>query len=388
MSPPRVTHVAVIHDPLDTRIFRRECRTLAGAGWDVHLVVPGPPGQEIDGVRFHSVAADRVRPPLRRQWARQWRAARWAGRLRPSVFHLHEPHLIPLGLVLRLAGARVIYDVHEDYRGHALSKHFRQPVRGRLKALVWKVLEGLARRAFDRVVCASPLLAERFPAGPTEVIGNFPRPDEIPLAEAVPYRERPTPLLYVGVMREIRALAETLQALELVPDDLDCRLRMIGSFRPPELIETARRGRIELVPWRPFSEVGHELLAARVGLVLLYPLPNHQDPARSRKLFEYMAAGVPVIASDLPRWRELVHGLRCGLVVDPRDPEAIAGAIERLLRDPEEAEAMGRRGRAAVESTFNWDAEARRLLDLYRGLPGSPFRPRPAARAPERISVP
>jgi glycosyltransferase involved in cell wall biosynthesis len=385
----RITHIALVHQPLDIRIFRKQCRALAAAGWEVHLVVPGPPAERIDGVRLHAVSDDSERPAARDQWARQWRAARWAWRLRPSTYHLHEPHLIPLGLALKLAGARIVYDVHEHNPDHARSKLMRHPVRRRLKALLWTVLEGVARRAFDRFVCASPSLGERFPSARTEVVGNFPLVDAF--GELVPYRERPACVLYVGVMREIRAFWEMVRAVDLVSGDLDWQLRMIGPMRWHELGGRPRpipgRRNIEVLPRTPHPEVVREMLSARVGLALLYPLPNHDDAIRSNKLFEYMAAGVPVIASDLPSWRGIVCGVGCGLVVDPHDPAAIAGAIERLLRDPEEAEAMGRRGRAAVESTFNWDGEAARLLALYDGLGDRNGWPQ-AARAPvtERAS--
>ena len=81
-----------------------------------------------------------------------------------------------------------------------------------------------------------------------------------------------------------------------------------------------------------------------------------------------MAAGLPVVASTIPRWQEVVEGVGCGLAVDPRDPVAIAVALERLLVDSDESAAMGRRGRQAFLSTFNWDAEAARLLSLYERL--------------------
>jgi glycosyltransferase involved in cell wall biosynthesis len=343
-------------------------------------VIGGPPAEEIDGVRLHSVADDAHRPPFRRQGSRFLRASRWAWRLRPSVYHLHDPHLIPLGLLLKLTGARVVYDVHEDFPAQARSKLVAHPLRGRLKALLWRGMEWLARRALDGFVCASPALAEKFPPATTTVVRNFPARREFALAEAdrapSPYPKRRNTLIYIGCIREIRGFWEMARALELLPDHLDCRLRMIGAFRPPALARDARKleawSRMEFTPWQPHPVVVRELLSAKVGLILLHPLPNHDDAIRSNKLFEYMAAGIPVIAPDFPAWRKIVLSAGCGLVVDPRDEEAIAAGIEHLLRHPEEAEAMGRRGRAAVEAEFNWDGEASRLLSLYRGLAGAP----------------
>jgi glycosyltransferase involved in cell wall biosynthesis len=377
----RVTHVSIIHRPLDSRIFEKECRTMARAGYDVHLIVSAPPADQIDGVRLHSIAADPARPPARRQLSRFLRAARAAFQLRPSTFHLHDVHLIPLGLLLKLCGSRVVYDVHEDYPEHARSKLFDHPLRGRIKASLWKLLEWLAGRTFDGFVCASSTIAERFPAARTVVLHNFPRLDGFALAATDPslrpYRERGHMLIYTGCIREIRCFSEIARALELLPADLDCRLRMIGYFTPPELIETARSldawRRMEFVPWHPHPEMVRELYTARVGIVLLHRLPNHHDPIRSNKLFEYMAAGLPVIASDLPKWREIVCGTGCGLVVDPDEPEALAAAIEKLLRDPERAEEMGKRGRAAVIERFNWDREAPRLFALYDALQNGEF---------------
>jgi glycosyltransferase involved in cell wall biosynthesis len=86
-----------------------------------------------------------------------------------------------------------------------------------------------------------------------------------------------------------------------------------------------------------------------------------------------MAAGLPVLASDFPLWRALIEEARCGLTVDPLDPRTIAAAIVTLLDDPEAAEAMGARGRRAVEATYNWSTERTKLLELYASLgPAAP----------------
>lgn len=369
----RITHISIIHLPFDPRIFRKQCRALAAAGHDVHLVVGGAPKEEVDGIRFHTIAKDPRRPPARRQCSRFLRAAVWAFMLRPSTFHLHDPHLIPLGLLLKLGGSRVVYDVHEDYPAHARTKLAGHPVRAWLKAGMWKALERLAARTLDHFVCASPAVAARFPRSRTTVVGNFPLHARFERASANgvfrPYAERPNTVVFHGVMAEARGTWDLLRAIELVPADLDCRLRLIGYAKQPELERRAAlAAKIDLIPWQPFSEVLRELFAARAGVALLHPHPNHMDAIRSNKLFEYMAAGIPVIAADMPAWRDIVVGTGCGLVADPRDPAAIAAAIEHLLTHPEEAEAMGERGRAAVHERFNWDGDAARLLSLYRDL--------------------
>jgi len=106
---------------------------------------------------------------------------------------------------------------------------------------------------------------------------------------------------------------------------------------------------------------------ARAGLVLFQPLPNNVA-GRPNKLFEYMSAGIPVIASDYPGWRAIVDGARCGLLVDPQSPGAIADAMQWILDHPDEAEAMGRRGYEAIRDRYSWDREAEKLMALYSKL--------------------
>lgn len=109
------------------------------------------------------------------------------------------------------------------------------------------------------------------------------------------------------------------------------------------------------------------LTQARAGLVLFHPLPNHID-AQQNKMFEYMSAGLPVIASDFPLWRRIIDGNGCGLLVDTLNPKAIAETMRWIMTHPAEAEAMGRHGRQALENSYNWDVEATKLTSLYNKL--------------------
>ena len=113
--------------------------------------------------------------------------------------------------------------------------------------------------------------------------------------------------------------------------------------------------------------IGRLLAASRAGLVTLHPTVNHLD-ALPVKMFEYMAAGIPVIASDFPLWRGIVDGAGCGLCVDPRDPAAIAAAIDYLAGHPEIARRMGENGRAAVHARYNWRTESTKLIAFYAQL--------------------
>jgi hypothetical protein len=113
--------------------------------------------------------------------------------------------------------------------------------------------------------------------------------------------------------------------------------------------------------------VANLLSRVRLGLLMLQPEPNFRN-AMPIKLFEYMAAGIPVIASDFPLWRQIIGEAGCGLLVDPQDPQAIAHAMEYLLSHDAEAEAMGRRGRQAACELYNWNSEERILLKFYSAL--------------------
>jgi glycosyltransferase involved in cell wall biosynthesis len=106
------------------------------------------------------------------------------------------------------------------------------------------------------------------------------------------------------------------------------------------------------------------LRRAMAGLVTLHPVVNYLD-ALPVKMFEYMAAGLPVIASRFPLWQDIVEGNQCGVCVDPGNPAAIAAAIDHFCRHPHIARRMGENGRRAIHTRYNWGSEADKLAAFY-----------------------
>jgi glycosyltransferase involved in cell wall biosynthesis len=171
-----------------------------------------------------------------------------------------------------------------------------------------------------------------------------------------------------------------VEAMGLLPECLDAELTVVGGIPAdlrPELEAKPGWARVDYRGPLPFDEMLQAMLEARVA-VLPFLATAHHLTSYPNKLFEYMAAGLPVVATDMPHWRELVGDVGCVRWVDPERPETMAQAIGDLLNDPEEAEEMGRRGREAVEDRrLSWEAESRKLIELYRDLLARPPRPVP-----------
>lgn len=149
------------------------------------------------------------------------------------------------------------------------------------------------------------------------------------------------------------------------------RLQLAGKFNEPavEAAAHADKGwqRVDALGFVGRDDVREILSRCVGGLVTFLPSPSHID-AQPNKMFEYMSAGVPVIGSNFPLWKEIIEGNQCGLCVDPLDPKAIAEAIDYLVLHPAEAEQMGRNGQKAVQEKYNWFIEEQKLLYFYRSL--------------------
>lgn len=301
------------------------------------------------------------------------RALRYVMRIRPRVVHFHDPELIPVGLCSKLLGVKVIYDVHEWVPNQIMQKHWMSWWLRRPVAFAVKGVEYMAGRYLDRIVAATPTIGLHFPEEKTILVQNFPMREEIDQQGAREYKNRPPEFAYVGGITRIRAGIEMVEALEAINMRKNARLHMAGSFRPAdfekEIISTKGWEFVEFHGWVGRQEMSDILGRVLAGLVLFYPTPNNMD-SQPNKLFEYMAAGIPVIASDFPLWRGLIEELECGILVDPQSVEDIAAAMEWILDNPEEAQRMGDNGLKAVQGKYNWCTESEKLIKMYENLIG------------------
>jgi glycosyltransferase involved in cell wall biosynthesis len=364
----KVCHLTSVHPRNDIRIFAKQCRSLAGYGYRTSLVVAdGLPDETREGVRIYGCAKERDR--LHRVLNTPRNVLLKAQQLDADIYQLHDPELMPVGLKLKRLGKKVIFDSHEDVCRQMLTKPYLNRNLLRLMSVSFSFYQRYACSRFDGLFAATPFIRDTLLAtNPNTLdINNFPLPGE--LDAAVPWSDKRDEVCYIGGIAALRGIREVIAACGML--ESGTRLNLAGRFSEAAVEAEVR----EMKGWQRVNQLGfvdrkavRETLGRSVaGLVTFHPVPNHVD-AQPNKMFEYMSAGIPVIASHFPLWKEIVEGNGCGLCVDPLDPAAIAGAIDFLIKNPDMARWMGENGRKAVTERYNWLSEEQKLFRFYEGL--------------------
>ena len=369
----KIVHFSTVHLRDDSRIRSKMMASLQERyPGQVSLLVQDGLSDEMDEAGYRVVDTGPRLRRLKRMSLGGWRMFRAVLRLKPRIAHFHDPELIPWGVLLSFFGIKIIYDVHEDYP-EAVSENYRLPtVVRRILPPVVRFVEWATTPFFSAIVTVTPQIQNRFPKGKTVLVRNWPLVREFHEPAGTPMQERPLEFAYIGTITRNRNIMGMISAIDVVHGS-GARLRLAGDFPIEADREAALRHpgwrHVDFEGWVSRDGVADILANARAGLVALKPV-EHEMLTLPIKLFEYMAAGVPVIASNFPLWREIVDSAGCGLLVDPEKPEEIAAAMRWILENPDDAEAMGRRGRAAVLEQFNWEQEAETLIETYETILG------------------
>lgn len=290
--------------------------------------------------------------------------------LRPALLHCNDWNTMWVGIAAKVGlGTRVVYDSHELWADR----------NGRPELRPWLVAaEALFVRVADEVVTTSPgyaeELARRYRIAPPTLVRNLPAG---PRAGGGRPAAPPT-LVYAGGLLRGRGLEQAITALALAPGLHFALIGPVaGSYRAELLAAAARAGVADRVclrgPVTP-AQVVAELEGASMGLCLIQPVCRSYELTLPNKLYEYAAAGLPVLASDMPVIAATVRAWDAGEVVPPGDTAAIAAGMTRLL-DPDRA-ASCRAGARAMAQASRWETERELLRSVYTRVLAIPERPR------------
>ncbi len=334
-------------------------------GRNVSLIIPAEQNFEANGI---SVVA--VRLP-RAGWEQlvlcPWLIFRKALTFPSnSIFHLHDSELLVAGLALRLLGRRIIYDAHEDTPLQISYQHWIPWYLKPLYQLIYRVLEKLAGWCFNHIIVAEPVIAKYFPANKTTLLRNFPIAANFSQFPA--YAGRDHTLVYIGLLSKPRGVLEMLEGHRIANKKTPVRFVLGGKFAPASLkAECLDKYQVDFRDWLSYNEMIKVLNLSTIGIIVPHPIERYRTNYPV-KLFEYMAAGLPVIASAEGESSLFVKEANAGLLVDPTNVEDIANAISRLTLDAVGAEAMGARGRKLIQEKYNWEKESEKLISLYESL--------------------
>lgn len=359
----KVCHITTIHTANDNRILYKECISLKNSGYEVYLICSGTPNTEINGITI--LGLKKYRNRIKNFFLISFIAVvKRAIKLKAKVYHFHDPELIFSGLILRLFGKIVIYDIHENNPSSILSKPY---IKSRFIkkgiSISFDILEKISAPLFTKIITARPDISERFRSLNPVTLRNFPIINKVNSIQNTTIEKSKDVVIYVGGITKIRGISQLIESFEKL-DDVE--LWLLGPWASEDFENECK----QLKGWRNTRYLGvvqpYEIFSylncADIGIVTFLPYPNHIRTIAT-KPFEYMMAGLPMIMSDFPYWKEFFNGL--SEFVNPEDSNEIASVITDLLNDKERMKSMSELAYKKIREEYNWQAESKKLVNLY-----------------------
>lgn len=369
MNKIKICHLSTVHSKKDIRIFYKECRTLAAAGHDVTYISQGVHDENIDGVRRMGIGIPVIKNKFKRMTKGCRKLIKTALAENADVYHIHDSELLRFIGPLKSSGKKIVYDSHEHLPMQIMEKEWLPPALRSLISKLADIYEILKIRYVDLIIVVADKTFERFRERKTNVvkIGNFPLIDEFADIK-IDYNIKKSlnKICYTGAVwieRGLDTMCEAASGLN------NCVFEIAGRIdhEDPEGFIEAAGDNIVYSGYLSREGVVGLYEESIAGVCLFKPFPNNMiDPPT--KIFEYMAAGIPVIASKFKSITDIVEKYECGICVNPLNIDEIRNAMRYILDNPDKAEEMGRRGKSAILDKYNWEIHSKILLDAYDKL--------------------
>ncbi len=384
----KIVHVGQYHRVDDSRIFRKECISLAENGYQVVYITSDFQGKvkdhEKSGVKVKiypygpvSISGLKGFKTLRRFAAnirRLWMAYQYVKAEQPDIVHIHEYELLYLIALFKIGkrNTRIIYDVHEDTPRHYGRYYCRRygETAGKIAEKKYEITERFFCRLSDAVIVVTPhiyRLLKKYNRYTIQVC-NFPvvKTDSDEAVKEISGKDKV--VSFGGGLSKENGISMLMDLADL----LHGQLMLAGSFAgidyhsefQEKYKDEIKAGKIVYRGYLTQEEMEQFYRDSYLGVAIYKNTPNCYN-AYPIKMFEYMAAGIPVVISDFPGIRKIIKETGAGILVNPEAGEEIVKAVNRLLDNPDLAAEMGRNGRKAALSKYNWSKEEKKLLDLY-----------------------
>lgn len=359
------------HPVFDIRIFHKQAKTLASAGYEVSLIVQHTKRETIDSIDIIPLSTPQNR--FQRMFGLTFSVFRLAIKEKAEIYHFHDPELLPIGVLLKLfTRKKVIYDIHENYPEDIKLKQWIPKGLRPVVAKIYATLEKVMSKFLDGVIVVNGIIEDRFDDEKAIQIRNYPIL-YTDYSNAKKGENNEVVVIYPGNLNKVRGIYELVKSLEYIDTDKKIKLVLYGKFASSKFEEEIRDlkgfSRVDYRGIVDHHTVWDNLMKSDIGVILFHP-SSHSIGALPNKIFEYMSAGLPVISSNFSFWEDIVIGNNCGVMVDPQNSEEVAKAIEYLAENPKLRKQMGINGREAVLKKYTWENEGKRLVAFYEKILG------------------
>ena len=354
----------------------RHSKALKAAGWNTLMLVnDDEPETEVDGLRIVGTGHKQNKGYLSRIFSAPFQSYTALKRIDADVYQTWFLENMLVCMLLKLKGKKVVFQLREEHPYLYLMSHDKPLWFRKMVVSILLVLMKFFLRRFDYVLATGDdegEILKELGVKKYKIQGNFPFVNWDFKLSQEEYLNRENRIIYFGSIYEYSCQEYLIKALEKTEN---VKYLLAGKFRGNEVYQ---KQLMQLPKWKDVEFIDGFQKEELDGLMGESTISNvlrdfsmthyHNGNIGIIKVFESMEAGLPLICSDVPVYRKIWEEYKFGMLVDPKNPDQIAGAINYLVENKEEAYKMGQEGRRAVIEKYNFDVVSKEYVDIINSL--------------------